>query len=167
MTPFDPKASITAQIWSDELADLVYCTGVAGWLTQLGQWLGFGTEVFPPKDPLRFAHFENKEKGIKITLHYPFWDCAPFCDPQNWTIHQLDYDAYHARLPFGLDALRETPETAKAKLSDDTASFPDRWTVTHYLNDARVVAVEFRPDWLGIAAVHMTRLGGAVRSTAR
>ena len=163
MTMFDPHASVTAQVWSDELAELVYCTGVAGWLAQLGPWLGFGADVFPPESPVRFADFENKEKGIKITLHYPFWERATSCDPQNWTIHQLDYDAYHAPLPFGLDAPRETPASAKGKLSDDTAAFPHRRTVTHYLGDGRVVAVEFRSTYVGIAAIHMTRLGGAVR----
>ena len=164
MSRFDPRpeSAVAGQVWSDELADLVYCTGVASWLAQLGPWLGFDADTFPPKNPLRFAEFESQEKGIKIVLHYPFWERGSFCEPQNWTIHQLDYDAYHAPLPFGLDALRETPQSARAKLSEDTASFPDRWTVTHYLNDARVVAVEFRRGWVGIAAVHMTRLGGAV-----
>lgn len=169
MTPFmpNPDGQIAAQVWSDELAEIVGCTGISGWLSQLGPWLGFAADAFPPKSPMRFAEFENEEKGIRLMLHYPFWDRATSCDPENWTVHWFRCDAYRAPLPFGLDATRETPASARAKLCDDIADFPRLRTVTHYLEDARVVSVEFKPDYVGIAGVTMTRLGNPVKAEPR
>lgn len=164
MSPFQHDARATAQVWSEELARLVYVVDIEGWLRQLGAWLGLPIGEFPPSAPARFVHVENKEMGIHFVLHYPFWDSATHCDPRCWTIHQLDFDAASAPLPFDLDKTRETPETARAKLSDDTADFlADRNTVTHFLDDGRAVAVEFDATLVGIKAVHMTRIGGAVR----
>lgn len=151
-----------AETWSEALALRIWCDGIAGFLEQLGTWLGCEPGTFPPPEPVRFATFRNAAKGVDVQLHYPFWDRTSVADRERWVISQLDFLADRAPLPFDLDAAFETEESAAAKLSNDFASFPERRMTTYYLHDGRVAAIEFKAGGTGIVLVRMTRLGGAV-----
>ncbi len=160
--PSDLDRSGEAQFWSDELARIVMATEVPARLAQLGRWLGFEPGALPPEGRYEAADLESHERGIAIKLVRPDWRKANRLDPEAWAIQAATFDATRAPLPFGLDALSETPQRARRKLGDDAAFFPESRTVTHYLGDARVVAITYAPDMQKIVSVAVTRLGSPV-----
>ena len=67
-----PSERPEARAWSDRLAGLVRCTGIADQPPEIGAWLGQPAGTFPPSRPERFAPYAAPERGVALRLHYPF-----------------------------------------------------------------------------------------------
>ncbi|BAQ45491.1 hypothetical protein [Methylobacterium aquaticum] len=162
-----PSERPEARAWSDRLAGLVRCTGIADQLPEIGAWLGQPAGTFPPSRPERFAPYAAPERGVALRLHYPFWDRATTCDPDQWLIADVTFDPLRAPLPFDLEAEGETVESATVKLDPDRDDFPATRTSTFYLDDDRAVTIVFLEGGRGIETLRVTRLYGAVRCPPR
>jgi len=149
--------------WSNELALRVGCREMGGWLQELGQWLGAPADFLPTRAG-PFHELKNPAKGIGVQLHDPEPQDGGITSREAWVLYNVEIEAEKIKLPFDLDPLRDTPDRCRTKLSDN-ARIAKRLTtndlkpsVTYYLDDARVVAVQFKRGLVGIQLVRLARL---------
>lgn len=150
--------------WVSDAAQRIGCCGLAEWLPDFAVWAGLMPAKCPPSGLAGKVEYASVSHGLKMTLLYPFAERAASADPQAWVLYDLEIDASRLPLPFGLNVSAETPQSAKRKLSADTAfgrsvDFRDgNYRVVHYLPDGRVVGVGFRPTLAGIESLHLQRI---------
>lgn len=150
--------------WVSEAAQRIGCCGLAEWLLEFASWAELTPTECPPSGLAKKVDYASLSRGLKMTLLYPFAERAASADPQAWVLYDLEIDASRLPLPFGLNVSAETPQSAKRKLSADTAfgrsvDFRDgNYRVVHYLPDGRVVGVGFRPTLAGIESLHLQRI---------
>lgn len=149
--------------WVAEAAQRIGCHGLGDWLPGFADWAEFTPAACPPTEPSHaLAHYASLSRGLRMLLRGAFATQA--VDPEHWVLHQLEIDAASLPLPFGLDAGRETPQAARAKLSADTAFGRSvdlragRRRIVHFLADGRVVGVDFKASMVGIESVLLQRV---------
>lgn len=147
--------------WSQEIADRINCHGIASWLRQLAAALDKSFHDLVPIAPAARHEIDISEWGITLTLSHPHAGHVEIGDPNRWVLESARFHPL-AALPFDLDARNETPDSAKAKLSDDTVagnSTAGDLRISYFLDDARVVELTFVPGMKGLANVLVVRLG--------
>lgn len=148
---------------ADELLARINCFGMGAWLD--GVLAGSG-QVLPgaglASGALRSARLAP---GLAATLGRVL---VPQSDPRDsLVLARVEGDAT-APMPRGLNPATETPGTAGAKLSTNTAggspgevASGDR-RVSFFLDGARVVELRFNPGLVGFDRIVLARLGVAL-----
>lgn len=151
--------------WPQEIADRINCRGIAGWLRLFAAALGKNFHDLVPIAPAARHEIDIPEWGLTLVLSHPHAGHVDAGDPDRWVLESARFHPPAAALPFGLDALNETPDSAKAKLSDDIvvgdSTAGDR-RVSCFLDDARVVELSFAPGLKGLTGVQVVRLGAGM-----
>lgn len=146
--------------FSDQIAARINCYGIDGWLT----WLAaLHQKTFYDLFPIAAAarhEISMPEKGWTLTLRHPHAGHAELADPERWILESAVFDPQSSLLPFGLDAERETPDSAKEKLSNDIV-IRNR-LISYFLPDARVVELSFASAGTGLTEVRIVRLGAEI-----
>jgi hypothetical protein len=156
---------------ADAISDHVGCLNMGDRLENLARALNLQPQALMPV-PCKSPHTVLlNERGMRITLTHPDAGMVEVGNPNRWVITDVLFGAaWHGPLPFGLDALKETPTTAVQKLGDDmtrlSQSAIDRGDLrqSFTLNDARVVELLWKPTLIGIDRVWVVRLGKPLSS---
>ena len=151
---------------ADAICAHVGCQAMGDRLENLARAFNLPAQALMPV-PCKSPHTVLlSERGVRITLHHPDAGAVEVGNPNRWVITDMLFGAaWQGPLPFGLDALIETPTTAIQKLGDDmtrlSQSAIDRGDLrqSFTLNDARVVELLWKPTLIGIDRVWVVRLG--------
>ncbi len=161
------QAGLTAEL-SDALCRAVWRRGVAASLNACCQALGLESRVLMPEPP---ASINPEHHGLSLQLVHPHAGEVEVGDPERWLIRRVQWSAdpgsgqwLHA-LPFGLDAVHETPASAALKLQAeglglnavDMAAGDRRQAF--FLEDGLVLELQWRERLTGLTQVSAQRLG--------
>jgi hypothetical protein len=142
--------------WPDEVASRINCFDLQEWLPELAQWLDLDEEALLPRDAREEYVLRAPQHGITLTFRHPHAGYSEVADPSRWILVSAHF-RHGLNLPFHLDALSETVESAKRRLSGDMVGIPPR--VSFFLPDFRVVELVLRNAGQGIEEVTVVRLG--------
>ena len=151
--------------WPQEIADRINRYGIADWLRLLAASLGKNFHDLIPIAPVARHEIELPEWGLTLILSHPHAGHIDAGAPDRWVLESARFNPLAAALPFELDARNETPDSAKAKLSDDTVAgniIAGDARISYFLDDARVVELTFASGLKGLTSVQVVRLGGAM-----
>ena len=161
---------------AEEIASRVNCYHIADWAEQLAAHLAVAPTLLLPETPaLRHVPLLGR-KGVVLVFRYPQAEQHSRSDPQKWALEDVTFfpqeHVEHGRwpysLPWGLDATGESPDSARSKLSNDTAGGDARdiaagdRRITYFLSDARAVELTFGPGMRGLERISVSRLGVAM-----
>lgn len=149
-------------LWTRELAARVGTYGNGPWLTYFDGWLGAGSIDLKSMASDFAAFLQNKGLLVKFAYHA---DCENKPDPNFLVVVSVQFEPGIATLPFGLDPISETPQSAMSKLSSDVSSAAQRFTF--FLSDNRFVGVEFNKNMAGLIRVAIGHLGEPIRYDTR
>jgi len=123
----------------------------------LFEWAGI---AWPVPDPQIDSNFVIESHLRHLTFHLNRIAFPPesrlLKDWNDVVLQKVQFDAM-AALPFGLTAMKETPETATVTLGTDTFAVDQH--VTYFMPDGLAVGVEFKSGMIGIKEVIVGRLG--------
>lgn len=151
---------------AETLADRVNCHGLGAWIAALGDHAGAVLRA-----PLGAGRERVAVPLVRLGVTVTLFRCEEPDLPEDDQVvfHRVAFDPSRGTLPFGLRAEAETMESAKLKLSPDTAGgrTVDRrrgdTRVSYFLpQDARAVELTFGPEMVGLAACQVFRLGGEI-----
>ncbi len=152
---------------ANEIATRVNRFGIGAWLAALPPRIGSG-----PVPKLDAGQTEDlRAPGLVLRLGRAASRTAgaSAIPLDEVVIERASFDGAGLELPFGLYMARETPASAAAKLSADTAggdpaavAAGDR-RISHVLDNALVAEVAFRSGMTGIEQILIVRLGSPYR----
>ena len=167
-TPIDPAG------WADAIAARVNTFGLGLWFKDLEGWLGLDGQTWLPQS-VDDGHLDLPVplRGLQLRLYaLDTYTRAP--EPfrmHHIVLERAHFDARAAAerpqtcaLPFGLDPRLTTPDSAEATLKPNevaTGRSDAGPSVSYFLDDHRVVGVDFLPGSQGIETVTVVRLGRA------
>lgn len=157
---------------SDALCHAVWRRGVAASLSACCQALGLDPHVLMPQPPASTRH---EHHGLSLQLVHPHAGEVAVGDPERWLIRHIQWSAdadsgewLHA-LPFGLDAVNETPASAALKLQAEglglnaAAMAEGDRRQSFFLEDGLVLELLWREGLTGLERVSAERLGSELQ----
>ena len=157
--------------WANAIAQRVGTYGNGAWLDALGQWLEVsGAPWLPESSTDGQVSVAAPKRAVQLMFHaLPTYDTAPTRSRAHHVVlaealfdaEEIARRAQWAALPFELDALNETPESATAKLASTDISRGrgrDAVRMSWFLDDQRVVELHFLDGHKGLRRVHIARL---------
>lgn len=164
---------------ADALCARVNCRNIGAWLRRLARELELQPTDLMPAPPLKRHEVLVPTHGLRLVLRHPHGGETAAGDPDRWVISDLQFGLagqfgadWGAALPFGLQALTETPATAADKLDGETTELSKRdlaagdFRQSYFLNHALVVELLWQPSLQGLTRVSVARLGSELLEPA-
>lgn len=141
---------------ADDIFEKINCFGVGHWLGDLALKLGFdlqGQNLSPGS-----FHTTNPGRGLILTIGRT--DQSVPDNKDALYLYRVQ-GGPSAPMPFGLNPVEETLSSAMSKLSRDTAGgeASDR-RVSFFLNEGKVIELQFNEGMTGFGKILMAGLGG-------